>query len=164
MLHRVKDKRNILCTVTRRKSQWIGLMLHRNCFLKHVIEGTIDGRIEVEGRRGRRRKQILNDRKETSGYWNWKKKHWFALCGELALEDAMDLLVRQTTEWMNERINEWLNDMEFLLRGVNTLSVLYQRLRSVFFFYTAETVREWNRWWTSIWICEYYCVVECDIT
>jgi hypothetical protein len=43
-------------------------MLHRNLFLKHVIEGMIERRIEVEGRRGRRRKQILDDRKETRGY------------------------------------------------------------------------------------------------
>jgi len=54
--------------------------------------------------------------------------------------------------------------MELLLRGVNTLSVLHQRLRSVFFFpYMAETVREWNHWWTPIWIYEYYCFLECDI-
>jgi hypothetical protein len=64
----VKDKMNILHTITRRKSQWIGRMLYRNCFLKHVIEGMIEGRMEVEGRRGRRRKQILDDRKETRGY------------------------------------------------------------------------------------------------
>ena len=64
----MKEKRDILCTMTRGKSQWIGHILHRNCFLKHVIEGTIDGRIEMEGRRRRRRKQTLNDRKETRGY------------------------------------------------------------------------------------------------
>jgi hypothetical protein len=35
--------------------------LRRNCLLKHVIEGKIDGRIELTGRRGRRCKQILHD-------------------------------------------------------------------------------------------------------
>jgi hypothetical protein len=34
----------------------------RNCLLKEVIEGKIKGRIEVTRRRGRRRKQLLDDR------------------------------------------------------------------------------------------------------
>jgi hypothetical protein len=38
--------------------------LRRNCLLKHVIEGKLEGRIEMTGRRGRRRKQLLNDLKE----------------------------------------------------------------------------------------------------
>jgi hypothetical protein len=35
--------------------------LHRNCLPKHVIEGKIEGRIEVMGRRGRRCKQLLDE-------------------------------------------------------------------------------------------------------
>ena len=38
-----------------------------------VIEGKIEGRIEVTGRRGRRRKQQLDDLKETRGYWKLKE-------------------------------------------------------------------------------------------
>jgi len=45
VLHRVKEKRNILLTVRRRKANWIGHILRRNCLLKHVIEGKIEGRI-----------------------------------------------------------------------------------------------------------------------
>ena len=41
VLHRVKGKRNILHAIKRRKAKWIGHMLRRNCFLKHVIEGNI---------------------------------------------------------------------------------------------------------------------------
>jgi hypothetical protein len=37
--------------------------LGRNCLLKHVIEGKIEGRIGVTGRRGRRHKQLLSDLK-----------------------------------------------------------------------------------------------------
>jgi hypothetical protein len=48
------EERNILQTVKRKKANWIGHMLRRNCLLKHVIEGKIEGRIEVTGRRGRR--------------------------------------------------------------------------------------------------------------
>jgi len=46
----VKEERNILQTIKRRKAKWIGHMLHRNCLLKHLIEGKIKGRIEVTGR------------------------------------------------------------------------------------------------------------------
>jgi hypothetical protein len=66
VLHRVKEERNILHTRTikRRKANWIGHILRRNCLLKHVIEGKFEGRIEMTGRRGRRRKQLLDDLKE----------------------------------------------------------------------------------------------------
>jgi hypothetical protein len=39
VLHRVKEKRNILHTIKIRKANWIGHILRRNCLLKHVIEG-----------------------------------------------------------------------------------------------------------------------------
>jgi len=55
-LQRVERERNIVHTVNRRKADWIDHILHRNCFLKHVIEGKIVG----TGRRGRRRKQLLD--------------------------------------------------------------------------------------------------------
>jgi hypothetical protein len=45
----------ILHTIKRRKANWIGHILGRNCLLKHVIEGKLEGRIEMTGRRGRRR-------------------------------------------------------------------------------------------------------------
>jgi hypothetical protein len=48
----------------RRKVSWIGLILFKNCFLKHVTEGKTEGRIEVTGRRGRRCKKILDDIKK----------------------------------------------------------------------------------------------------
>jgi len=34
---------------------------NRNCLLKHVTEGKIEGRIEVTERRGRRSKQLPDD-------------------------------------------------------------------------------------------------------
>jgi hypothetical protein len=39
VLHRVKEERNIVHTVKRRKANWIGHILRRNCLLKHVTEG-----------------------------------------------------------------------------------------------------------------------------
>jgi hypothetical protein len=38
-----------------------------------VIEGKLEGRIEMTGRRGRRIKQLLNDLKEKRGYWKLKE-------------------------------------------------------------------------------------------
>jgi hypothetical protein len=63
VLHRVKEETNPTCN---EKKEGI---LRRNCRLKHVTEGKLEG----PGRRGRRR------------------KHYIALCGELALEKAVDL-------------------------------------------------------------------------
>jgi hypothetical protein len=45
LLHRVKEDRNILRTIKRRKANWIGHILRRNCLVKHVIEGKIEGRV-----------------------------------------------------------------------------------------------------------------------
>jgi hypothetical protein len=64
VLHRVKEERNILHAIKRRKANWIGHILRRNCLLKHVIEGKLEGRMEMTGRRGRRRKQLLYDLRE----------------------------------------------------------------------------------------------------
>ena len=56
----VTEERNIQQTIKRRKANWIGHILRRNCLLKHGIKGKIEGRIEATGRRGRRRKKLLN--------------------------------------------------------------------------------------------------------
>jgi len=57
----VKKERNILHAIKKRKAYWIGHLSRRNYFLKLVIERNIAGRIDVMGRRGRRRKQLLDD-------------------------------------------------------------------------------------------------------
>jgi len=74
VLHRVEEVRNILHTVNRRKANWIGHILCRNCLLEHVIEGKVEGRMEVTERLGRRRMQILSDVKEKRGYWKLKEE------------------------------------------------------------------------------------------
>jgi hypothetical protein len=43
VLHGVKEERKILHTIKRRKANWIGQILRKNCFLKHVIEGKMEG-------------------------------------------------------------------------------------------------------------------------
>jgi hypothetical protein len=66
------EERNILHTMKRRKTNWIGHILSRNFLLNHVIEGRIEGSTEVTGRRGRRRNQLLDDLKGKRGYWRLK--------------------------------------------------------------------------------------------
>jgi hypothetical protein len=63
VLHRVKEERNVLHTIKRRKANWIGHILCRNCLLKHMIEGKLEVRTEMTGKRGRRRKQLLDNLK-----------------------------------------------------------------------------------------------------
>ena len=41
VLLRVNELRNILHEITKRKANWIGQMLRRNCLLQRVIEGKI---------------------------------------------------------------------------------------------------------------------------
>jgi hypothetical protein len=42
VLHTVKEERNILHTVKRRKANWIGHILRRNCLVENFIEGKIE--------------------------------------------------------------------------------------------------------------------------
>jgi hypothetical protein len=55
VLQAVKEERNVLYIIKRREANWIGHTLRRNCLLKRVIEGKIEGRIRVVRRRRRRR-------------------------------------------------------------------------------------------------------------
>jgi hypothetical protein len=63
-----------------------------------VIEGKLEGRIEMTGRRGRRCKQVLDDFKERRGYWKFKEEAldrnlWRIRCGR-----GYGPVVRQTAE------------------------------------------------------------------
>jgi hypothetical protein len=68
VLLRVNEQRNILHEIRKRKANWIGHILHRNCLLQQVFEGKIKGEMEVTRRRGRRRKQLLDELKDRRGY------------------------------------------------------------------------------------------------
>ena len=64
-LNRVIEKRNIVRTTKRRKLVWIRHIQRKNCLLKHIIEGKVEGGIEVTGRQGRRRNQLPDNLKES---------------------------------------------------------------------------------------------------
>jgi len=74
VLLRVKEQRNILQEIRKRKANWIGHILRRNCLLKQVIEGKIKGGIEVTGKRGRRRRRLLDDLNDRRGYSHLKEE------------------------------------------------------------------------------------------
>jgi hypothetical protein len=70
----VKEQRNILHEIRKRKANWIGRILRRNCLLQRLTEGKIDGWIEVTGRQGRRGRKLLDDLKERRGYSHLKEE------------------------------------------------------------------------------------------
>jgi len=74
ILFRVKEQKNILHEIRKRKANCIGHILRRNCLLQRVIEEKIKGGIEVTGRRGRRRRKLLDDLKERQGYSHLKEE------------------------------------------------------------------------------------------
>ena len=91
----------------RRKGNWIGHILRRNCLLKHITEGKIEGGIEVTGRRGRRRKQLLDDLHEKRRYWNLKEEAPDRFIWRTGFGRGYGAVVRRTTCWW---MNEWMKD------------------------------------------------------
>jgi hypothetical protein len=87
-----------LHTIKIRKANWIGHILRRNCLLKHVIEGKLEGRIEMKGIRGRRRKQLLDDLKEKRWYWKLNEEALDRTLWRTGFRRGYGPVVRQTTE------------------------------------------------------------------
>jgi hypothetical protein len=50
VLQRVKEQRNILRTTKRRNTNLIGYTLRRDSLSKHILDGKIEGEMEVTGR------------------------------------------------------------------------------------------------------------------
>jgi len=94
----VKEKKDILHEISKRKANWIGHILRRNCLLQQIIEGKIKGGIKVTGRRGRKRRKLLYDLKERTGYSHLKEEaldrtRWTARFGR-----SLGPVIRQTTK------------------------------------------------------------------
>jgi len=98
VLLRVKEQRNILHDIRKRKANWIGHTLRKNCFLQRVIEGKIQGGIEVTGRQGRRRKKLLDDLKERRGYSHLKEEALERTMWRARFGRGFGPVVRQTTK------------------------------------------------------------------
>ena len=84
--------------IRRGKADWICNVLRGKCPLKHVIERKIKGRIEVKGRRGRRRNRLLEDLKQTRGYKKLKEEALDRTMCEIRFGRVHGPVVRQTTE------------------------------------------------------------------
>ena len=95
---RVNEQRNILHEISKRKANWIGHILRRNCLLQCVIEGKIKGSIEVTGRRGRRRRKLLDDLKGRRGYSHLKEEALDRTTWRARFGTGFGPVVRQTTK------------------------------------------------------------------
>ena len=96
----VKEQRNNLHEIRKRKANWIGHILHRNCLLQRVIEGKIKEGIEVTGRWGRKRRKLLDDLKERRGYSHLKEEALDRTMWRARFGRGFGPVVRQTTKWM----------------------------------------------------------------
>ena len=97
---RVKEERNILQTLRRKKANWIGHILCRNCLPKHVTEGKVYGRTETRRWSGRRRKQLLDDLKEKTCCWKLKEDKSHRAVWRIRIGKVFGPVVRHTTEWI----------------------------------------------------------------
>jgi len=61
MYYLESKSRGISWEIRKRKANWIGHILRRNCLLQRFIKGKIKGRTEVTGRQGRRCTKLLDD-------------------------------------------------------------------------------------------------------
>ena len=102
MLLRINEQRSILHEIRKRKANWIGHILWRNCLLKQVTEGKLKGEMEVTRRRGRRRKKVLDDLKDRRGYYHLKEEALDRTMWRKRFGKGVGPVVRQITEWMNE--------------------------------------------------------------
>jgi hypothetical protein len=80
VLRRIKEKKNTAHTIESRRSTGLVISWRMKCLLKHLIEEKIGGRIDVKGRRERRRKQLLDKLKEKRGYCELKEKVLQSVC------------------------------------------------------------------------------------
>jgi hypothetical protein len=95
VLLRVKEQRNILHEIRKRKANWIGHILRRNCLLQRVIVGKIKGGIKVIGRRRRRRRNLLDDLKERRGYYHLNEEALDGSMWRARLGRGLETVVRQ---------------------------------------------------------------------
>ena len=98
VLLKVNERRNILHEISKRKANWIGHILRRNCLLQRVIEGKIRGGTEVTGRRGRRPRKLLGDFKEMRGSSDLKKEALDRTVRRARFGRGFGPVVRQTAE------------------------------------------------------------------
>ena len=98
VLLRVKEQRNSLHEIRKRKAKWIGHIVRRNCLLQRVIKERHRGGIEVTGRQGRKRTKLLDDLKERRGYSHLKEEALDRTMWRARFGRGYGPVVRQTTK------------------------------------------------------------------
>jgi hypothetical protein len=98
ILLRVKEQRNILHEISKWKANRNGHILRRNCLLKQVIEGKIKGGIQVTGRRGRKRRKLLDHLKDRRGYSHLKEEALDGTTWRVRFGRGFGSVVRRTSE------------------------------------------------------------------
>ena len=98
VLLRVNEQRNILHEISKRKANWIGHILRRNCLLQRVIKGKIKGGIEVIGRRGRRRWKLVDELKKMRGSSHLKEEALDRTTWGSGFGRGFGPILRQTTK------------------------------------------------------------------
>ena len=64
VLTRMNEKRTLIASISLRRSRWIGHIMRHESLVGHIVEGTIEG----ENRRGRPRKEYIQQLKEDHGF------------------------------------------------------------------------------------------------
>jgi len=98
VLLRVNEQKNILHEISKRKANWIGHILCRNCLLKQVIKGKIKGEVEVTRRQGRRSRKLLDELKKRRGYSHLKEEALDRTMWRYRFGGVFEPVVRQNTE------------------------------------------------------------------
>jgi hypothetical protein len=104
VLFKAKEQRNIPHEISKRKANWIGHILSRNCLLRHVIEGKIKGEIEVTGGQVRIRRKLLDNLKERTGYSHLKEEALDRTMWRACFGRGFGPVARQTA-----KLNEYKN-------------------------------------------------------
>jgi len=92
------EQRNVLHEISERKANWIGHILSRNRLPQRVTERKIKGGIEGTGRRGRRRRKLLDYLKERRGYCHLKEEALDRTMWKARFGRGFGPVVRQTAK------------------------------------------------------------------
>ena len=87
-----------LLVKTVEEANYIGNFLRRNCLVKLLIEGKIEGRMKVLGRRVRRQKQLLDNLREKRGYCKLKEEALDRTAWRTSFEGDCGPYLKQKTE------------------------------------------------------------------
>ena len=121
VIWRVKEERNILHAIKWRKTNCVGHILRRDCLLKRVIEGKIEGRIDMTEKRGERCQQLLGDLKAMEGYRKLKaealdhtlwRTHFGRGYGPIWCQIFVFTFITMSDDWLH--VKNWRMNRRFL--------------------------------------------------